>query len=48
VSRANVLSVDQLKAFLREKGDKTSGKKGDLVERLLQWYAQHDHVSTPV
>lgn len=35
------LVVEQLKAFLRHKGENVSGKKGDLVERVAKWLDEH-------
>ncbi|EJD49609.1 Ku DNA-binding complex, Ku70 subunit [Auricularia subglabra TFB-10046 SS5] len=35
------LKVDQLKAFLRSKGQSVSGKKADLTDRIQQWVDDH-------
>lgn len=35
------LKVDQLKAFLRSKGQPVSGKKADLTDRVQQWIDEH-------
>ncbi|KAF9650204.1 Ku DNA-binding complex, Ku70 subunit [Thelephora ganbajun] len=35
------LVVEQLKAFLRHKGENVSGKKSDLVERVAKWLDDH-------
>jgi len=35
------LVVEQLKAFLRHKGESVSGKKSDLVERAAKWLDEH-------
>jgi len=35
------LVVEQLKAFLRYKGESVSGKKSDLVERVAKWLDEH-------
>jgi len=35
------LVVEQLKAFLRHKGESISGKKSDLVERVAKWLDEH-------
>ncbi|RDX46256.1 ku70-like protein [Lentinus brumalis] len=37
----NKLRVDQLKDFLKSKGEPVSGKKADLVERVSQWLQNH-------
>ncbi|KAH7884884.1 SPOC like C-terminal domain-containing protein [Phlebopus sp. FC_14] len=35
------LRVDQLKEFLKSKGQSVSGKKADLIERVDEWLEQH-------
>jgi len=35
------LVVEQLKAFLRHKGESVTGKKSDLVERVAKWLDEH-------
>ncbi|KAI0682970.1 ku70-like protein [Cerioporus squamosus] len=37
----NKLRVDQLKEFLKSKGEPVSGKKAELVERASQWLQNH-------